>query len=113
VFDGLSPGTYAVRYVCGAEGTYTATVRLRGEHVRGSPVTLTCFKNVAALAEQEIDRRLASTVASLRQGVGQARQLHRALQAESASLAAFIPVLVRPVSPALAPQIAQRRLCLL
>ena len=80
VFDGLSPGTYAVRYVCGAEGTYTASVRLGGEHVRGSPASLSVFRDVAALAEQEIDRRLASTVASLRQSVGQTKQLHRALQ---------------------------------
>jgi hypothetical protein len=66
--------------VCGAEGTYTASVRLGGEHVRGSPASLSVFRDVAALAEQEIDRRLASTVASLRQSVGQTKQLHRALQ---------------------------------
>eukprot|EP00959_Pyramimonas_sp_CCMP1952_P320875 6714981-Pyramimonas_sp.AAC.1 len=94
VVEDQKDGTYAARYVVGQEGMYTISVRLGGEHVRGSPSNVVVFKDIKKLAEQEMEKRLSRTVAQLRSSISEARQLHRSLKSESSSLASFIPVLV-------------------
>ena len=48
-----------------------------------------------ALAGQEMEKRLATTVGGLRRGLADARTLHAALRAEAAELESFVPVLIQ------------------
>jgi hypothetical protein len=75
VVEDLKNGTYAARYVVGQEGMYTISVRLAGEHVKGSPSNVVVFKDVKKLAEKEMEKRLAHTVANLRSSISEARQV--------------------------------------
>ena len=86
-------GTYCVRYTAPSEGTFAASVTLGSHHIRGSPLALPVFRDVSALAAQEMEGRLAATVNTLRRGVGEAKALHSAARAEMQSLQQFLPVL--------------------
>ena len=48
-----------------------------------------------ALAGQEMEKRLATTVGGLRRGLAEARTLHASLRAEAAELESFVPVLIQ------------------
>ena len=48
-----------------------------------------------ALAGQEMEKRLATTVGGLRRGLADARTLHASLRAEAAELESFVPVLIQ------------------
>lgn len=48
-----------------------------------------------ALAGQEMEKRLATTVGGLRRGLADARSLHASLRAEAAELESFVPVLIQ------------------
>lgn len=48
-----------------------------------------------ALAGQEMDKRLSTSVMGLRRGLEEARSLHNNLRAEANELKAFIPVLIQ------------------
>ena len=48
-----------------------------------------------ALAGQEMEKRLATTVGGLRRGLAEARSLHASLRAEAAELESFVPVLIQ------------------
>lgn len=52
-------------------------------------------RNIAALAGQELDKRLSESVVGLRRGLEGTRGLHASLRAEAAELKAFIPVLIQ------------------
>ena len=58
------------------------------------PVSL-ALRNIAALAGQEMDKRLSTSVIGLRRGLDEARSLHTSLRAEANELKAFIPVLIQ------------------
>ncbi|KAK9829410.1 hypothetical protein WJX72_005680 [[Myrmecia] bisecta] len=87
-------GSYAVQYCIPHEGSFSATAMLGGQHVRGSPSTFTVFRDIAALADQELEKRLSTTLSSLRRGIATARTLHESLRSDAKSLTDFIPVLV-------------------
>ena len=48
-----------------------------------------------ALAGQEMEKRLATTVGGLRRGLADARSLHASLRAEAKELESFVPVLIQ------------------
>ena len=52
-------------------------------------------RNIAALAGQELDKRLSESVVGLRRGLEDTRYLHASLRAEANELKAFIPVLIQ------------------
>ena len=52
-------------------------------------------RDIMALAGQEMEKRLATTVGGLRRGLADARTLHAALRAEAAELESFVPVLIQ------------------
>ncbi|KAK9845317.1 hypothetical protein WJX81_003385 [Elliptochloris bilobata] len=64
-----------------------------GRHVRGSPVALTVFRDVGALADREMQRRLLETVAGLKREVADARTQHTTLRQQAIALGRMIPVL--------------------
>mmetsp|Transcript_46804 Transcript_46804/g.89379 ORF Transcript_46804/g.89379 Transcript_46804/m.89379 type:complete len:805 (+) Transcript_46804:3-2417(+) len=90
----MGDGSYVYSYVPTHAGTLTLTAKHKGEHLKGSPASISVYQNIKAMAEEEMEKRLAATVSSLRAGVSEARQLHRSLIAESHSLREFIPVMV-------------------
>ena len=49
---------------------------------------------MTALAEAELQRKLAASMGDLRKGLSSARSLQAALRAEAAALESFIPVIV-------------------
>ena len=49
---------------------------------------------MTALAEAELQRKLAASMGNLRKGLSSARSLQAALRAEAAALESFIPVIV-------------------
>ncbi len=51
-------------------------------------------RDVSALAEAELQRKLSASMADLRKGLASARGLHASLRAEAAALESFIPVIV-------------------
>ena len=51
-------------------------------------------RDVTALAEAELQRKLAASMGDLRKGLSGARSLQAALRAEAAALESFIPVIV-------------------
>ena len=80
-------------------------------------------RDVRALAEAELQRKLAASVGDLRKGLSGARSLQAALRAEAAALESFIPVIVegarsgmqqalaKQVRPAPRAQLGQSILC--
>ncbi len=68
-------------------------------------------RDVTALAEAELQRKLSASVANLRKGLSTARGLHASLRAEAAALESFIPVIVEGartgMQQALAKQVRQ------
>jgi hypothetical protein len=87
-----------VRYTAPSEGTFVASITLDSQQVRGSPIALPVFKDISALAAEEMEGRLATTVNTLRRGIGEARALHSAARAEMQSLQQFLPILCDGVS---------------
>ncbi len=51
-------------------------------------------RDVTALAEAELQRKLSASMADLRKGLSSARGLHASLRAEAVALESFIPVIV-------------------
>ena len=51
-------------------------------------------RDVSALAEAELQRKLSASMADLRKGLSSAQGLHASLRAEAAALESFIPVIV-------------------
>jgi hypothetical protein len=87
-----------VRYTAPSEGTFVASITLSSQHVRGSPIALPVFRDISALAAEEMEGRLATTVNTLRRGIGEARALHSAARAEMQNLQQFLPILCDGVS---------------
>lgn len=65
-------------------------------------------RDVSALAEAELQRKLAASVADLRKGLAAARGLHANLRAEAAALEGFIPVIVEGAKSGMQQALAQQ-----
>lgn len=68
---------------------------VRGSQTAGlMPCSVNLCRDVTALAEAELQRKLSASLADLRKGLSSARGLHASLRAEAAALESFIPVIV-------------------
>lgn len=79
--------------------------------IRSAKLLRALCRDVTALAEAELQRKLSASVANLRKGLSTARGLHASLRAEAAALEGFIPVIVEGartgMQQALAKQVRQ------